>query len=116
MDMDTYIPEEHIIQSENNDNSITEDQVELIDTSLNVVTSYDRFLKSEPIPKRKHPQPSQLPETVTVLNDNITNGTIYLVGTAHFRFEVCFFLLKIISYFLVKKVNEKSQKYIQINF
>jgi len=87
MDMDTYVPEEHIIQSENNENlKEEEEEVELVDTSSKLVTSYDRFLKAEAIPKRRYPQPSELPETITILKDEITNGTVYLVGTAHFRF------------------------------
>jgi hypothetical protein len=107
MDLDTYVPEEHIIQSENNEHFIEEDDdLELIDTSLKLVTTYDQFSKSEPISKRKHPQPSQLPETITILKDEITNGTVYLVGTAHFRFFISFiFYIKL--FFLVKKVNEK---------
>jgi uncharacterized protein (UPF0305 family) len=95
MDMDTYVPEEHIIQSENNENLIIDDEeeeVELIDTSTKLVTSYDRFVKAEPIPKRRHPQPSQLPDTIAILKDDTTNGTVYLVGTAHFRFLFFYFI------------------------
>ncbi len=84
MDMETYVPEEHIIQSENDKN--IENEEEEGNPSLQSITSYDQFLKSESIPKRKHPHPSQLPETITILKDEITNGTVYLVGTAHFRF------------------------------
>jgi len=83
MDMETYVPEEHIIQSENDKN--IENEEEEGNPSLQSITSYDHFLKSESIPKRKHPQPSQLPETITILKDEITNGMVYLVGTAHFR-------------------------------
>jgi len=87
VDMDTYVPEEHIIQSENlTEEEEEEEEVEVVNPSVNLVTSYDRFVKSEEIPKRKHPQSSQLPETITILKDHITNGTVYLVGTAHFRF------------------------------
>ncbi len=87
--METYVPEEHIIQSENNQNIANEEEEEEEEgnPSLQSITSYDHFLKSESIPKRKHPQPSQLPETITILKDEITNGTVYLVGTAHFRFS-----------------------------
>lgn len=88
MDMDTYVPEEHIIQSENIENieNQEDEEIQLRDSSLKSITSYDRFLKAEIIPKRKYPQPSQLPETITILKDEVTKGTVYLVGTAHFRF------------------------------
>jgi hypothetical protein len=88
MDMETYVPEEHVLQSEK-DEDLTkeeEEEVEIVDTTLRAVTSYDRFLKSELIPKRKHPQSSELPETITILKDETTHGLVYLVGTAHFRF------------------------------
>jgi hypothetical protein len=86
--MDTYVPEEHVIQSEvdqnlDNDN---DENVQLIDSTSKLVTSYDRFAKAEPIPKRKYPQQSELPDTITVLKDPTTNGIVYLVGTAHFRY------------------------------
>ncbi|CAF1458776.1 unnamed protein product, partial [Rotaria sordida] len=85
MDMETYVPEEHIIQSEKDENLINEQEdIELVDKSFKSITSYDRFLKSESIPKRRHPQPSQLPDTITILKDETTNGIVYLVGTAHF--------------------------------
>ena len=85
--METYVPEEHVIESEKDENLTKEeeDEVEIVDTTLKAVTSYDRFSKAELIPKRKHPQQSQLPETITILKDDTTNGMIYLVGTAHFR-------------------------------
>jgi hypothetical protein len=106
--MDTYVPEEHIIQSENlTEEEEEEEEVELGNTSVNLVTTYDRFVKSEEITKRKHPQSSQLPETITILKDDITNGTIYLVGTAHFRFIylIHFYFKYFFSYF-----SEKSQR------
>ncbi|CAF0727149.1 unnamed protein product [Adineta steineri] len=92
MDMETYVPEEHIIQSEKDENLIKQDddeeeeeEVEEVNNlSLETLTTYDNFLKAEPIPKRKYPQSTELPETITILKDNITNGTVYLVGTAHF--------------------------------
>ncbi len=111
MDMDTYIPEEHVIQSEINenlDNEEEEEDIELIDLSSKSVTSYERFSKAELIPKRKYPQQSELPDTITILKDQTTNGIIYLVGTAHFRYLIDIQKNKIFVYlFLVKKVNEK---------
>ena len=74
-----------------------EEEIEIVDSSLQLVTTYDHFLKSEEIPKRKHPQPSQLPETITVLHDQTTNGTIYLVGTAHFRFSFSFYSIYLLK-------------------
>ncbi|CAF1237859.1 unnamed protein product [Rotaria magnacalcarata] len=83
--MDTYVPEEHILQSENDECLINEQEdIELIDKSSKTITTYDDFSKSEQISKRKHCQPSELPETITILKDETTDGTIYLVGTAHF--------------------------------
>ena len=58
---------------------------EEFDSSLNLVDHYRRFAKAEPIPRRRHPQPSELPPTITILKDPITDATVYLVGTAHFR-------------------------------
>ena len=87
--MDTYVPEEHVIQSEveqNLDDDQDEEELQLIDSPSKLVTSYDRFSKAEPIPKRRHPTQSELPDTITVLKDPTTNGTVYLVGTAHFRY------------------------------
>jgi hypothetical protein len=86
--METYVPEEHVIESEKDENLTKEEddeEVEIVDTTLKAITSYDRFSTAELIPKRKHPQQSQLPETITILKDDTTNGMIYLVGTAHFR-------------------------------
>ncbi|CAF3985715.1 unnamed protein product, partial [Rotaria sp. Silwood1] len=83
--METYVAEEHIIQSENDQNLLNEQEdIELVDKSLKTITSYDRFIKSTPISKRKHPQSSDLPDTITILKDDTTNGIVYLVGTAHF--------------------------------
>ena len=73
MDMDTYVPEQHLIQSENNC-----EQLNLIQNSIQL------FEKPEPIKKRRYPNENELPETITILKDPITNGIIYLVGTAHF--------------------------------
>ena len=42
------------------------------------------LVKAEKISKREHPSESELPETIKILRDPFTNGTIYLVGTAHF--------------------------------
>lgn len=56
------------------------------------VDIYNGFVKSELIPQRKHPHPSQLPQTITILKDSNTNATVYLVGTAHFRFDHSRFL------------------------
>lgn len=106
MDMETYVPEENLIQSEINDNLNNEEKqinekekeiekeegeeeeaIEIVDQSLTTVNNYDQFVKPERISKRKHPQPSQLPDTITILKDETTNGIIYLVGTAHFRLK-----------------------------
>ena len=73
MDIDTYVPEQHLIESETNSEAINS-----IETLLPFVD------KPEPIGKRKHPNPDELPETITILRDPITNGIVYLVGTAHF--------------------------------
>jgi hypothetical protein len=97
--METYVPKEHIIESEKDEN-LPKDDMEIVDTTVKTITSYDRFLKAEPISRRKHPIPSQLPETITILKDQTTNGTVYLVGTAHFRFAL-FFYLNISIYFLL---------------
>jgi hypothetical protein len=110
--METYVPEEHVIQSESND-YIVEEKVEEVQPVNALVTTYDHFVKATPIPKRKHPQPSQLPETIKVLKDETTNGTIYLVGTAHFRSLLlfCLFFSSISDissiFFVVKRVNVK---------
>ena len=55
-----------------------------MDEENSSVNCYNGFLKPELIPQRKHPHPSQLPQTVTILKDLNTNATVYLVGTAHF--------------------------------
>ena len=86
MDTDTNSPREVIIQSEDNGDLTDDEENEQVDQSLITLTSYDHFLKAESIPKRQYPQPSDLPETVKILKDEISNGTVYLVGTAHFRF------------------------------
>ena len=111
--METYVPEDHVIQSEKDENLTKEgeeEEVEIVDTTVKPVTSYDRFVKAELVPKRKHPQPSQLPETITILKDNITNGIIYLVGTAHFSeksqrevAEVCYDYFFFKYYFRYKR-------------
>jgi hypothetical protein len=85
--MDTYVPEEHIIQSELNENLDDEEDVDL---SSKLVTSYDRFSKAELIPKRKYLQSSELPDTITILKDQTTNGIVYFVGTAHFGYFIHF--------------------------
>lgn len=86
--MDTYVPEQHVIESEKDadspDETVSVSPVTSASSSL--TTTYDHLIKPVAIPKRKHPVASQLPETITILKDAITDGTIYLVGTAHFRF------------------------------
>ncbi|UJR34327.1 hypothetical protein I4U23_021730 [Adineta vaga] len=87
--METYVPEEHVIESEINEHLSErkpeeEEEVEPVNPLIPSITSYDHFIKAQPISKRKHPQQTELPETITILKDETTKGIIYLVGTAHF--------------------------------
>lgn len=77
------------------------------ETTSNEINHYDRLVKCESIPQRKHPHPSQLPQTITILKDSNTNATVYLVGTAHFRFNDLHLFNPFLISLLVKKVKKK---------
>lgn len=104
--MNTNLSNDDKNQSENNENLMNDKEY---NESLRIVTSYDNFIKSEKIPKRKYPQQSELPETITILKDDTTDGIVYLVGTAHFRFLSFFFLLFLLN-FSLNFFSEKSQR------
>ena len=63
----------------------TGDMPRAVDMSFQQPTSYETLAKAQPMGKRRLPSQSHVPDTVTILHDEATDGTIYLVGTAHFR-------------------------------
>lgn len=90
-----------------------EQSIDEIDSSENLVDNYRRFPKAQPIAKRKHPQASELPETITILKEPINDATVYLVGTAHFRFTIHREIMFWILFCLVKRVNVKLLRYVE---
>jgi hypothetical protein len=56
------------------------------DEPVQQLAAYQEFVVARPLPTRHHPQLHEVPETVKILRDTTTNGVVYLIGTAHFRF------------------------------
>ena len=77
-------PHEFLEESSSVERS-TDDMPRAVDVSFQPPTGYETLAKAQSMGKRRLPSASHVPDTVTILHDEATDGTIYLVGTAHFR-------------------------------